>query len=714
MRTRFLRRALPAVLFLAMMPLAPSAAPAKPDADLQTLKQRLMDETLRGRLPSEEAIRSYMEKLQPDGSFSDVDYRTNTRVRFGPLEHLRRVHRMALAWRVETHAMHGDPALLKATLDALHHWLDHQYENPNWWFQTIGIPRTMFRILFLLEGQVGNIDWVRALELVAKGKIGMTGQNLVWVSDITAARGCLEGDPELVQEAFDAIANTIVVSGDEGIQADWSFYQHGPCLYSGGYGQGFAGDTARYAVLGKGTRFAFPDEKLEMIEHLILDGTQWMMRGKYIDYGAKGREISRKRTSAAGIRGAAERMASLGRPRTAEFKALAARVAHGTAPDGPNIEGNRMFWRSDFMVHRRRGYLTSAKMHSKRIANTDAPCNSEGLLSYYLSDGCNYIFRRGDEYDMIFGSWDWKRIPGCTIEQKPLKGNPRRMGTTDFAGGVSDGDCGAAGFDFERDGLTARKAWFYFDREYVCLGAGITLARADYPVLTSVNQTKLRGDVTVWRKGVEGAVKPQGEETYDDLAAVWHDGVAYAFAGQRGVTVKNEPQPTSWYRINHRYKKKGDPVDVFSAWIDHGKAPSGATYAYTVAPDIQAGEVADWIADPQIEIVANTPEVQAVYHRGQKTLGLIFYRAGRIHAPEWGHVALDQPGAVLLRDKDGKITVSAANPECEEATFHLTVGTPLEGPGATSAKGGTTIELELPGGLFAGQSVTNEYRRGAH
>jgi len=41
---------------------------------------------------------------------------------------------------------------------------------------------------------------------------------------------------------------------------------------------------------------------------------------------------------------------------------------------------------------------------------------------------------------------------------------------------VSDGSYGLAACDFERDGLTARKSWFFFDDEIVCLGAGIMAA----------------------------------------------------------------------------------------------------------------------------------------------------------------------------------------------------------------------------------------------
>ena len=61
---------------------------------------------------------------------------------------------------------------------------------------------------------------------------------------------------------------------------------------------------------------------------------------------------------------------------------------------------------------------------------------------------------------------------------------------------MSDGNYGLAAFDLVRDGLTARKSWFFFDDEYACLGAGITCG-SDNLVATTINQCNLVGDVLV-------------------------------------------------------------------------------------------------------------------------------------------------------------------------------------------------------------------------
>ena len=63
-------------------------------------------------------------------------------------------------------------------------------------------------------------------------------------------------------------------------------------------------------------------------------------------------------------------------------------------------------------------------------------------------------------------------------------------------GAVTDGQCGAVAFDFRspHDLTAAKKSWFFFDEEYVCLGADIKVDQ-NLPVVTTVNQVLMRSDV---------------------------------------------------------------------------------------------------------------------------------------------------------------------------------------------------------------------------
>ena len=110
----------------------------------------------------------------------------------------------------------------------------------------------------------------------------------------------------------------VAAPGHEGIQADASFHQHGAVLYAGGYGAAFTDDCTRWVEFTQGTRFAPSPEQIQLLERYVLDGQQWMVRGKIYDYGVVGREIVRARQ---------------GRPRPGGLRRAPGEAA-GSAPEG--------------------------------------------------------------------------------------------------------------------------------------------------------------------------------------------------------------------------------------------------------------------------------------------------------------------------------------------------------------------------------------------
>ena len=64
----------------------------------------------------------------------------------------------------------------------------------------------------------------------------------------------------------------IRIRTDEGIQRDFSFHQHGPQLYNGGYGLTFMIDMCNYATVLAGTRYAFAHDKLSLLADHLFEG----------------------------------------------------------------------------------------------------------------------------------------------------------------------------------------------------------------------------------------------------------------------------------------------------------------------------------------------------------------------------------------------------------------------------------------------------------
>jgi len=619
-----------------------------------------------------------------------------------------RILSLAQGYAAEGTPWHKNEQVKIAIGRGLDYWFEKDFECPNWWYNRIGVPRQLYRIMLLAEDMLTDEQKQKGLRILARSRLGMTGQNLVWVAEVTIARGCLAGQPMVVREAFDRIAKEIRITTREGIQPDFSFYQHGTQLYSGGYGRGFAIDGAHFAALAAGTAFAFPDEKVEILSKYLLDGEQWMIRGPRFDYSASGRELSRKGAgSASGFTVAAQNMASLNTPRRDEFLAFAERLAKGITPETPALVGNKHFWRSDFMVHHRPSFYASVRMTSPRLIQTET-CNSENLWGAHLADGVNYLFRTGDEYHLIFPVWDWQRVPGITCELRPGSARTRggRRGERPFAGGVSDGHYGLCAMDFARGQLTARKSWFFSNGEYACLGSTIKCP-SEHPVITSINQCRLNGGVQVVDGKGARTLKP-GEHRLERVLHVTHDDVTYIFPTGTDLVVKNEAQTGSWHHINRSYPQDEGKMDVFSLWLDHGKTPVDAAYAYMVAPG--AGEA----VQSSVQIFQQNAEAHAVWHQADKVGGMAFWSPSALAVPGLGTVRVDQACLVLLRQTAEGYRVAVSNPTNEPLTVNVVVGARFEGEGVEpSGEEGTRIRFDLPDGMYAGSSVVRELIRGA-
>jgi chondroitin AC lyase len=248
--------------------------------------------------------------------------------------------------------------------------------------------------------------------------------------------------------------------------------------------------------------------------------------------------------------------------------------------------------------------------------------------------------------------------------------------------------------DLARGKLTAKKAWFFFDGEYVALGAGITLADdKEHAVATDVNQPLLMGDVLT----SDGPVS--GKKDFDATHRVWvlHDHVGYIFAPGAKIEVSAGPQTGAWSDFG---TGSSVPVTtpVFDLWIDHGTAPKDASYEYTVAPGTTVAETAKMAAHPDVVVLANSVSTQAVYNKALKLAEIAFRAAGAsetlmsIETPV-GKVTADHSCLLLVRQAAGGWKVTAANPENLPLTLHVTVK-------------GKKLAIELPGGNLAGSSVT--------
>ena len=454
-----------------------------------------------------------------------------------------------------------------------------------------------------------------------------------------------------------------------GIRADGCYHQHGPQIQFGNYGGEFLANIAYWSNILKETHWELSPEQWRIMRHLTFNGFQWVLWRGRMDLLACGRQLGENAAGSKGRRAltAFRQLRDADPGDSAPYDAVLARNRTGQN----TLVGNRHFWNSDYMVHRRPQWYASVRMNSVRVRPIEDDTNGDNALGRYFSDGSCLILRSGNEYENITPCWDWTRLPGTTLPASPIitlntqrrwtlspTRDSRLLGETKFVGGVTDGERGAAVYTQDLDGVRARKAWF-FDRDAIyCLGSGIT-SSSPYEVATTVNSSLRNGEIQ------------QGDGWFR------HDGIGY-----RGENLKLTagPRTGDW-----RYVEGGltrpvpETKELFTLTVEHGVKPRNASYIYTILPGATPEETA---GTPPGRVLRNTPECQAVEF-ADGVRAAIFYEPGRLDDFE-----TDTPGAFLI----GKGTVHAADPTGRHSSFTLKLN-------------GVSRKVPLPAGEFAGQSV---------
>ena len=96
----------------------------------------------------------------------------------------------------------------------------------------------------------------------------------------------------------------------------------------------------------------------------------------------------------------------------------------------------------------------------------------------------------------------------------------------------------------------AKKAWFFFDNEVVCLGSGIN-STSYAPVYTTINQCLLDDKNILLSQNKQQTTIKKGEFSYDSPDWVLHNGIGYIFPQGGRIFLCNQQQTGSWYDINH-------------------------------------------------------------------------------------------------------------------------------------------------------------------
>ena len=513
------------------------------------------------------------------------------------------------------------------------------------------------------------------------------------------------------------MVHAIQITSGLGIKPDLGFnHRTGRVTSILSYGTGYAETFARWTVRLEGTSYHLPQQPLQLITDYYLDGIcKSMAFARYPAPGLINREMSRKSSLAPVGSAMPEMLVKVSDYRKEELENII-KIRSGITL--PKLSYNKFFWHSEYTIHQRPDWYTTVRMHSNRNYNMEALHNEESLKMHHYADGASFISVTGKEYYDIYPVWDWHKIPGTTIVQKPTLAHfnqIQKKGKTGFVGAVTDGVYGAAAFDFEspHDPLKARKSWFLFDNEYVCLGTGIQ-SDADFPVVTTLNQCLLNGDVVVKLENKENKLS-KGEHLLNDVSWVQHEGITYVFSRPTSVSLNNKTYTGRWSNIRNRSGAENKEViskELFSLWIDHGKRPENASYEYIVVPHKNKNDIEKYITASEINIISNTSTIQAVLHKSLNHVQIVFYTSGTIKLPDGLTVSAKSPGIIMIKKSGDSIEqITITNPSRELTNFELNLTSKFVGSAKhwksiwNEMDKTSEILIQLPENAEAGKSV---------
>ncbi len=694
--------------------------------DFQVIKERVIAELMKTEV-DDQAVEQVLADLKTDGSFSSINYEDlSRRAGFPHRRHTANMVFLARAYCRATSKYYQSDAVKEKVTRSLHHWVKHDYFGDNWHNNQISTPTNLVHFMLLMGDEMPSDLVAGSQPMIGRAHMNASGArpsgDRIVIAGILAKNLLFLGDRQKFDEIIRLIEGEVKFStGKRGMQHDYSFHHRIDRVNnttSYGYTK-YANVFGEWSYYVANTKYQFAQDKINHLVDYYLDGVfKQQVYGIYPDISVKNRSITH-RVSDWSPRGTLEidRLLFSTDYRSDELLHILSLRQH---KEKPRDSFRKFFWQTEHFVCQRPDFYTTVRMYSNRNRNMEKPYNGPGKPTHHRADGTNYIQLEGNEYHNIWPVYDWQKISGTTILQKP-KWHPIELiqmdGLTDFVGAATDGQIGTVAFDFisPHDRTKAKKSWFFFDEEYVCLGADIS-SEADSPVVTTLDQALLKDEVLIVQNDKIQTI-PSGTHRIE-VNGVYHNRIGFVLPIPTTLQISNQIETGRWSDITDQKNISETLIEkeVFTAYLDHGPDPDSTGYTYMVVPAIDPEVFAKATSDfRNIEIICNSNEMQAVHHKEMQLGQVVFYRAGQISVTPEISLSLASPGIIIVAHREEKITkLTVADPSRKLAKFILALSghqqinhTDVEST-FLSDDNETRLIIDLPKGVYAGSSVVLE------
>ena len=587
----------------------------------------------------------------------------------------------------------------------------------NWWDWDIGIPQSLNDIFVMMYDELSKKqleNYIRALNhyvptpmTALGGPNPLTGANLLDTALVFAIRGLLEESSKCITEATDAINEVLpyVTKGD-GFYEDGSFIQHRTIPYAGGYGGVLMSSLEQILFITDSTPWKVTNPLIEHVYDWIINAFEPLYyRGAIMDM-VSGRGISREYSNDRDKgKGLLHKMLALAETAPEQKKihirsfikeniirdvyckedyfervnindviALKKLVTDEAIPIRGDLSLYKVYGAMDRVVHHRPGFTFGISMFSTRISAYEIG-NGENKKPWHTADGMVYLYNDdGDQYsNNYWPTVDMMRLPGITTDhsERTLKNWVDYKSSKTWVGGASIQNLyGTSGMEFEmeagKSNLTGKKSWFNFDEEMVALGSSIN-AIGNEIVETIVENRKIK-DIGDNKLIVNGIDQPNKLNWSEEIAnATWallegntqngSDAIGYYFPGNTTITVKREARTGSWNDINDSGSKQPITKNYVSLAIEHGNKPKNATYSYVVLPNKTEKQVVAYSENPDVVILSNNEQVQAVRKTKLAVLGANFWSKGSVE-----YITAMNPCSIMINENPDEFIVGISDP----------------------------------------------------
>lgn len=372
-------------------------------------------------------------------------------------------------------------------------------------------------------------------------------------------------------------------------------------------------------------------------------------------------------------------------------------------------------------IHRRKNWAAIIKGYSKYVWASEIYVASNRYGRYPANGTVQLLNNRGEKGSGFQQEgWDWNRYPGGTIIYLPLEELEAEMplimfrSNESFAGAVELNRNGVFGMILNEgkgsnaDGpetkvgfpgkLRAKKSIFSFGEKIICIGTDISSVDKKNPVQTNLFQSFLENTKapiysssgTISKFPYESALD-QNEKSGRWLTDPYGNG--YHILSNESVQIKKEKQNSYHNKYSVRTgamnaKGKGAKEtqgNFATAWIDHGLAPSNASYQYVIYPFQKKDELkkfGDKTRDDSYTILKADGDAHIVLDKETNTTGYVVFEAKKIL--EHGILKeTSEPSLIMIcQDDENSITVSAVQPDLNfpeyETGKYRNYSTPVE------------------------------------